>query len=108
MPQNNGEVRKAQRKAGADARAERWRIHREHCTAAGHVAIREKSYRAAQERQRLAQARADWELDRREGAEKWARDCCDEERRIRERLTFVYGVARAHGATVEALRGDSA
>ena len=76
--------------------------------AAGYVAIREKSYRAAQERQRLAQARADWELNRREGAEKWARDCCDEERRIRERLTFVYGVARAHGATVEVLRGDSA
>ena len=38
MPQNNGKVRKAQRKAGADARAERWRIHREHCTAADHDA----------------------------------------------------------------------
>ena len=39
MPQNNGEVRKTQRKAGADAQAERWRIHREHCTANDHDAV---------------------------------------------------------------------
>ena len=73
--------------------------------AAGYVAVKEKSYRQAQERQRLAQCAADWERNRRESAEKWALDCCNEERRIRDRLTFVYGVAQAHGATVEELRG---
>jgi hypothetical protein len=35
---------------------------------------------------------------------RWAESCLDEERCLRDRLTFVYGVARAHGATVEDLR----
>jgi len=74
---------------------------------AGYVAIREKSYRAAQERQRLARCEADWERSRREGVEKWARDCCNEDRRVRDRLTFVYGVARAFGASVEDLREEA-
>jgi hypothetical protein len=72
--------------------------------AAGYVAIREKSYRAAQERQRLAHARADWEADRRADVDNWARtDLLARERRLADRLTFVYGVARAHGATDEEL-----
>ena len=76
--------------------------------AAGYVAIKEKSYRAAQERQRQAEYQAETETDRRAHAEIWAEKCCDEERRIRDRLTFVYGVARAHGASVEDLRGGEA
>jgi hypothetical protein len=74
---------------------------------AGYVVLREKSYRAAQERQRIAQCMEEMERDRREGVEKWARDCCQEERRIRDRLTFVYGVARAFGASVADLSGDT-
>jgi hypothetical protein len=73
---------------------------------AGYVAIKEKSYRAAQERQRIAHALREHAEADKEHAYVWARNCCDEERRIRDRLTFVYGVARAHGASVEDLRGD--
>lgn len=73
----------------------------------GYVVLKEKSYRQAQERQRIAECLRAAEQDRREGAERWARDCCTEERRIRERLTFVYGVARAHGATVAVLSGGA-
>jgi len=71
----------------------------------GYVAIKEKSYRQAQERQRVAEALRAYAEDEAEHARKWARDCLAEERRIRERLTFVYGVAQAKGATVEELRG---
>ena len=38
-----------------------------------------------------------------ESVEAWARGECAEVRRLSDRLTFVYGVARAHGATVEEL-----
>lgn len=74
--------------------------------AAGYVVIKQESYRRAQERQRIAEALLAHAEDDKEGAYVWARNCCDEERRIRDRLTFVYGVARAHGATVEELGGS--
>ena len=74
--------------------------------AAGYVVLKESSYRKAQERQRIAGAMADMEKDRRATAEAWARDCLYDERRIAERLTFVYGVARAHGASIEELAAD--
>jgi hypothetical protein len=74
--------------------------------ASGYVVLKEKSYRQAQERQRIAVVMADMEKGRRESAESWARDCLYDERRITERLTFVYGVARAHGASVEELAAD--
>lgn len=74
----------------------------------GFVAVTAKSYRASQGRQRIAKCMELAERDRREGAEAWARDCCAEERRVRERLTFVYGVARAHGASVRELSADPA
>lgn len=73
-------------------------------TAAGYTVVKTKSYLAAQERQRRAKCMEEYADERRESAERWARNCLDEERRIRERLTFVYGVARAHGATVDDLR----
>jgi hypothetical protein len=72
----------------------------------GYVVLKETSYRRAQERQRIAQVIAEDERRRRESAEEWARGCLYDERRIAERLTFVYGVARAHGATVEELGAD--
>jgi len=74
---------------------------------AGWVTLREKSYRQAQERQRVAEAlRAAAEREAEKYGE-WARETHAEERRLRDRLTFVYGIARAHGATVEELRGST-
>ena len=75
--------------------------------AAGRVVLREKSYRQAQERQRRAECMREAAEQARESAMAWARDCLAEERRLRERLTFVYGVAQAHGATVDELRGEA-
>lgn len=74
--------------------------------ASGRVVLREKSYRQAQERQRIAEALRQAAEEDAERARAWARDCLTEERRLRERLTFVYGVAQAHGATVDELRGE--
>lgn len=71
----------------------------------GYVVLREKSYRQAQERQRVAEALMVAAEDAAEGARVWARDCLAEERRLRERNTHVYGVARAHGATLVELAG---
>jgi queuine/archaeosine tRNA-ribosyltransferase len=72
--------------------------------ALGYVVLREKSYRQAQERQRVADALREHAEDDVASTRRWAESCLDEERCLRDRLTFVYGVARAHGATVEDLR----
>lgn len=70
----------------------------------GYVVLKEKSYRQAQERQRVADAYRHAAEQDAEHARAWARDCLTEERRLRERLTFVYGMARSYGASVEELR----
>lgn len=75
--------------------------------AAGFVVLREKSYRQAQERQRIAECRREAAEDHAKAAESWARSSIAEERRLVRRLTFVYGIAQAHGATDEELRGDT-
>lgn len=67
--------------------------------AAGYVVLKAKSYRQAQERQRCAEVRAQCEAEAAEHARLWARDAFTEQRRLADRLTFVYGVARAKGAT---------
>lgn len=72
----------------------------------GYVVLREKSYRLAQERQRVAEARQLWEKAAAQSARDWAIDCLDEDRRLADRLTFVWGVAMAHGATSEELAAD--
>lgn len=72
---------------------------------AGYVVLKEKSYRQAQERQRVAEALKDAAERDAERTAAWAREVCAEERRIRDRLTFVYGVAKAHGATDADLSG---
>jgi hypothetical protein len=74
---------------------------------AGFVVLREKSYRQAQERQRVAECQRESAEDRVRSVETWARGCHAEERRLARRLTFVYGLAQAHGATAEELRGDT-
>lgn len=75
--------------------------------AAGYVAIKEKSYRQAQERQRVAEALRRYADEMRAHTFAWAQTVCEEERRLRDRVTFVYGVARAHGASVEDLSGGT-
>jgi hypothetical protein len=78
---------------------------REEAEAEGYVLLKATSYRRAQERQRIAEARMRDAFDRVEHIDQWAQDGYAELQRLRERLTFVYGVARAHGATVEELSG---
>lgn len=73
------------------------------CEEHGYVVIKAKSYRAAQERQRIAQIRLEDSQERVASIDAWARAGYDELRRLRDRLTFVYGVARAFGASVEDL-----
>lgn len=72
---------------------------------AGYVVLKEKSYRQAQERQRVAECYRDSEIRAAESARAWARDCIAEERRLGARCTFLYGKAIEHGATIEELRG---
>lgn len=73
----------------------------------GYTVQKTTSYRRAQERQRIAQNLAEWETERREHAERWARDCLAQERRYIDRLNHVYAVARAHGATDDELADDA-
>lgn len=73
----------------------------------GYVVLREKSYRAAQERQRVAETRRKCEEEAAEHARAWARDCLAEQRRLAERCTFLYGAARAAGCTESELRGHA-
>jgi hypothetical protein len=70
----------------------------------GYVVLKAKSHREAQLRRRVTEARARWADDDAEHARDWARKCLDEERRLRERLTLVWGLAVEHGATLDELR----
>ncbi|MCG7607158.1 hypothetical protein [Mycobacterium sp. CnD-18-1] len=70
----------------------------------GYVVLRRKSYEAAQRRQHAAECYKDAEIRAAESARAWALDCLTEERRLRDRCTFLYGVAKSMGATDEQLR----
>lgn len=74
----------------------------------GFVVLREKSYRRAQERQRMAEAlRAD-AVDRAASQDAWWREhILPELFTYRDRVTFLYGAARAAGCTVEELSGHA-
>lgn len=72
----------------------------------GYVVLRAKSYRQAQERQRVAEALRRSEEQAAEHARAWARECLTEQRRLAERCTFLYGAAIAAGATRRDLSGD--
>lgn len=71
--------------------------------AEGYVVVRAKSYRAAQERQRVDRALRLAAEDRVASTEAWAHAAHKEQRRLADRLTHVYGVARARGASLEEL-----
>jgi hypothetical protein len=75
--------------------------------ALGYVVIKAKSYRHTQERLRVSEALRKCEKEYRLSTQAWGERVCDDERRARDRVVFVYGVARAHGATVEELSGKA-
>lgn len=71
--------------------------------AEGFVVLKSKSYRQAQERQRVAEAlRLSAERDA-EQARTWARNCLDSERRMRDRCADLVAFAMSHGATLDDL-----
>jgi hypothetical protein len=71
-----------------------------------YVVLKAKSYRQAQQRQAIAQAEAQWEREERESTERWAQTTLHNEiRDLMARCTFLYGVARARGASAEELQG---
>lgn len=72
--------------------------------AAGYVVLKSTSYRNAQERQRIAEAQRRCAEEDAARTRTWAEGAFTEQRRLSDRLTHVYGVARAHGATEEELR----
>ena len=72
--------------------------------AEGYVVLRAKSYRQAQERQRVAEALRKAAEERVESTQRWAEQAFAEQRRLSERCTFLYGAARARGASDSYLR----
>ena len=77
--------------------------------AAGYVILKARSYRQAQERQRVAEALRAYAQRHEADLRAWMeRDVFPRERYMTDRCTFLYGVARAHGATVEELGGSLA
>lgn len=73
--------------------------------AMGYVVLKEKSHRQAQERQRVAEARARYEEDTAERNREWVRGEMGEMKRLERRCTFLYGECIARGAAPEELRG---
>lgn len=73
--------------------------------AAGYVVLKESSYRRAQERQRIAEALLRNEQEHVASTERWARECCERERRMSVRTSYLYGLAKAHGASDDELAG---
>lgn len=73
----------------------------------GWVILRAESVRQAAERAALARHRQQWAEDEADHARQWARDSLQAERRLADRCTFLYGAARARGATVEDLAGPA-
>ncbi|RFZ15050.1 hypothetical protein VIMS_02480 [Mycobacterium marinum] len=72
--------------------------------ASGYVVLREKSYRQAQERQRIAEALRRDADEHRRTTQIWAQVTLHNEiRELQARCTALYGAARAHGATAEEL-----
>lgn len=71
--------------------------------AAGYVVHRRKSYDALIERARRAEALLACEVAASKSTRRWAENALDEQRRLSDRLTFVWGIAQAHGATLDEL-----
>ncbi len=79
-------------------------VAREYLEASGYVVLREKSYRRAQERQRMAEVLRNDAQERAASQDKWWREeILPELFSYRDRVTFLYGAARAAGCTAEEL-----
>jgi hypothetical protein len=74
--------------------------------AAGYVVLKEKSYRQAQERQRVAEALRKLEQEHNEHTRAWANKAFDEQRHLRDRCEYLYGLAAKLGAGDRQLRGE--
>lgn len=72
---------------------------------AGYVVLKEKSYRQAQERQRVAEALRKLEQEHNEHTRAWASKAFDEQRHLRDRCEYLYGLAARLGAGDRQLRG---
>lgn len=74
----------------------------------GWVVLRAKSYENMKRQKFYAECDARSERQHRVSTERWAReDLLPEERRLRNRCTFLYGLASRLGATDEELRGEA-
>lgn len=73
----------------------------------GFTVIRATTYRNTQERIRIAEQRLLWEAEHNASTVRWAEAAFTEQRRLGDRLTFVYGEARAAGLTAEQLTGPT-
>lgn len=88
------------RKSVHTARLESARETLEH---EGYVVLKKKSYEDTQRKRQRAEALLSAETQHQKTLYAWMDQHFVEERRLRDRLVFVYGVARAHGATVAEL-----
>ncbi len=71
----------------------------------GWTVLRTKSYLAAQQRLAIAVREIEYEKRDAEHSREWARNAFTEERRLRDRCTYLYGLAASLGATAEQLKG---
>jgi hypothetical protein len=71
----------------------------------GYVVLRAKSYRAAQERQHIAEALLKSQEEHNEHTRAWANKAFDEQRALGDRCMYLYGLAARLGATDDDLRG---
>lgn len=69
----------------------------------GYTVIKTKTYLREKEMRRRAESRLEWEKERNEGTYHWANRAFDEQRRLSDRITYVYGVAKEYGAPDEKL-----
>lgn len=73
--------------------------------AEGYTVLKTTSYRRAQERQRLADRLRELAEEDAERARQWARESLADERYMRDRCTYLYGLAARKGADDAELAG---
>lgn len=69
------------------------------------VTLKAKSYHAAQERLRVAEACLREQERQNESTRAWAERAFDEQDRLRLRCEYLYGLAARHGASDDELHG---
>lgn len=70
---------------------------------AGYAVARQRTYDGLLERVSLAEHRQAYEIERREGTERWVQSVCAEERRLYDRLNEVCYAAAALGVDIQAI-----